>query len=405
MVGPGQGERSKMGGTAIETVDAADLDREARAAWTAFRNARPELASPYFDLRYALAACQVAPGAAVAVIRQDGEIAGFFPFQRRGGLIQPLGAPLTDYHGLIARPGAVIDLAEVMAALGARRFRYSGLLDSGVAAGEGEGRAAMVADLSDGYEGWLKQRRAAGHGDFLRDKARRRRQLEKQHGQVAFALERRAAEVLEMVLAVKSEQMLRTGQHDVFSARWTQDLLRRLTNSTEPDFGVQFAVLRAGERIVAAELGLISGDSYHLWFPIYDPEYAKFSPGALMTLASLEALAGLGVKHVDFGPEGEDYKKFFADPAGRVVEGEIRVGARPLGGLAEAALGAAPPAVRRAATRLDRRMDRITACEPHVAARMGATLKSVAQIGRRNRKFTVGAGLGLAALAVALTVE
>lgn len=394
-----------MSGTAIEAIGAAELDGEARQAWAAFRGARPELASPYFDLRYTLAASQAAPSAAVAVIRQGGEIAGFFPFQRRGGLIQPLAAPLTDYHGLVARPGAAIDLAEVVAALGARRFRYSGLIESGILAGSGEGRAAMIADLSEGYDGWLAQRRAAGHGDFLRDKRRRLRQLEAKHGQIAFTLEKRAGEVLEMVLAVKSEQMLRTGQHDVFSAPWTKGLLRRLTNSTEVDFGLRFAVLRAGERIVAAELGLLSGDSYHLWFPIYDPEYSKFSPGALMTLASLEALAAQGVKRVDFGPEGEDYKKFFADPAGRVLEGDVRVGPRPLGALTQVALGAAPASLRRAASRLDRRLDRITACEPQVGSRVGATLKSVALIGRRHRKAAVGAGLGLAGLGLALTAE
>lgn len=394
-----------MSGRGIEVVDAADLDREARDAWTAFRAARPELASPYFDLRYVLAASQVAPGASVAVVRHGGEIAAFFPFQRRGGLIQPLAAPLTDYHGLVARPGAAVDLADLVARVGARRFRYTGLIDSGLGAAKGAGRAAMVADLSGGYEGWLQQRRAAGHGDFLRDKRRRLRQLEAKHGKVVFSLEKRAAEVLELVLTLKSDQMLRTGQHDVFSAAWTRDLLRRLTDSTEAEFGLRFAVLRAGDTIVAAELGLRSGDSYHLWFPIYDPEYSKFSPGALMTMASLEALAEKGVRRVDFGPEGEDYKKFFADPAGRVLEGGVCVGTRRLGVIAGAAMEAAPPVLRRAATRLDRRLDRITACEPKVVPRVGATLKSVALMGRRHRGFTVGAGLGLAALGLAMNAE
>ena len=119
----------------------------------------------------------------------------------------------------------------LLAALGARRLRYTGLIDSGLASAEGEGRAAMVADLSEGYDGWLQQRRAAGHGDFLRDKRRRLRQLEAKHGKVVFSLEKRAAEVLELVLALKSEQMLRTGQHDVFSAPWTQALLRISPNN------------------------------------------------------------------------------------------------------------------------------------------------------------------------------
>lgn len=388
----------------IEAIKAGDLDSEARTAWQAFRNARPELASPYFDLRYVLAASQVAPRAGVAVIRRAGELVGFLPFQRRGGLIQPIAAPLTDYHGLVAKPGVEIDLSAVVSALGARRFRFAGLV-GGCGQVQGEGRAAMIADLSDGFEGWLQQRRAAGHGDFLRDKRRRLRQLEAKYGKVTFTLEKRAAEVLDLVLNVKRGQMLRTGQHDIFSVRWTQALLRRLTNSTEAGFGLKFAVLRAGDKIVAAEVGLRSGDSYHLWFPIYDPDYAKYSPGALMTMASLEALAEAGVKRVDFGPEGESYKRFFADPMGRVLEGEVRGEPGPLRALTYAAMEAAPPVLRRATRRLDRRLDRITACEPELPGRVGAIMKNVALIGCRHRGLTVGAGLGLAALGVALAAK
>ena len=94
----------------IETMRPEELGASERAQWAAFRAADSGLASPYFDLRYTLAAADVCPNAFVAVIHRGGEIVGFLPFQRRGGLIQPLGAPLTDYHGLITRRGVSVDL-------------------------------------------------------------------------------------------------------------------------------------------------------------------------------------------------------------------------------------------------------------------------------------------------------
>jgi CelD/BcsL family acetyltransferase involved in cellulose biosynthesis len=152
----------------VEAKAPGALDDVERAAWVAFRAARPELASPCFDLRFILVAARAAPGAEVAVLRRDGGVEGFLPFQRRGGLIQPLGAPLSDYHGLILRPGAEVCLAEVVERLNVRRFRFGGLIGAPPTEAEGETRPAMVADLSEGYEAYLESRRAAGTADFLK---------------------------------------------------------------------------------------------------------------------------------------------------------------------------------------------------------------------------------------------
>ena len=89
----------------VECLAPRDLDDAAQGLWGSFRAADPRLSSPYFDLRYVQAAADVVPGAEVAVIRCADQIIGFLPFQRRGTLIQPIGAPLTDYHGLLAAPG------------------------------------------------------------------------------------------------------------------------------------------------------------------------------------------------------------------------------------------------------------------------------------------------------------
>jgi CelD/BcsL family acetyltransferase involved in cellulose biosynthesis len=372
-----------------------------RQLWAAFRLAQPRLASPYFDVRYAVIAGEIAPNAHVAVIRQRGRIVGFLPFQRRGGLIQPLGAPLTDYHGLVAEPGARIDLGMVLRALGQQRYRFSGLVARPVRnASNLTAKPAMVANLTDGFDAYLARRTAAGQGAFLKDKRRRMRAMERDHGPIEFTFDADPAEVPALIFELKPELMSPTGQVDVFACGWTVDLIRALAMRSQDDFGVRFAALRADGKIVAAEVGLLSGDAYHLWFPVYDATYARYSPGALMTLETLKVAAAQGIRSVDFGAGAEDYKLSFARPLHEVFEGDVIVGGLAAAGLNAVRLALAPaPGVKRqvkaAASRIDRRLDRITACEPHLTGRVGAASKLLTHMGRRHPRLASALGVAV----------
>lgn len=380
----------------IAVMRPAELSAEARGLWAVFRAAEPAFQRPYFDLRYVLAASESAPGAAVAVIWRAGRIVGFLPFQRRGRLIQPIAAPLTDYHGLLAAPGEQIDLQAVTAGLGARRFRFSGLVARERPAPNAVVLQSMVADLSAGLDPYLKRR----GGDFLKDKRRRARRLAEAHGPLEFAFGPRSQDALDFIIRLKRSQIRRTSQHDIFSSAWVIRLLRRLEAMEEADFGLRFATLRVGGQLIAAEVGLRSGGAYHLWFPVYDPAFARYSPGALLTLETARAAAEQGISLIDFGAAGEEYKRDFADPGDQVFEGDVTTG-----GLVEAARNAADLAfgrsspVRRALSaaggRVDRRWDRIIACEPQLEGRVGAASLSLGQIARRKPKTSIGVGLGL----------
>jgi CelD/BcsL family acetyltransferase involved in cellulose biosynthesis len=388
----------------IASVRPADLTAEERAAWAAFRAVRPELASPYFDLRYVLAAGEVAPHAAVAVVRRAGRIEAFLPFQRRAGLVQPLGAPLSDYHGLVAAPGASVSLASVLKAIGGRSLRFGGLVGPAPEGAAVRARSAMAARLDGGFEAYLERRRALGHGGELKDKRRRARALARDHGPVAFTFGRDPGDGLDLVVRLKRAQWRRTAQHDVLASRWTRALLERLSAGEAPDFGARFAILRAGGRVVAAEIGLISADAYHLWFPVYDPDFARYSPGALMTLETLKAAAEQGIRTVDFGPMDEGYKRVFADPAMTVWDGQVHT----RGFMADCwrmveQLSAPAPALDGSWRSGLRRLDRIKACEPTFGGQVGAALRNLARLGRRHRRkiawITLAAALPLGALA------
>jgi CelD/BcsL family acetyltransferase involved in cellulose biosynthesis len=372
---------SPRGEIAIETIAVSQLGEVERVLWRGFRAADPALASPYFDLRFVEAASAVAPGARLAVIREDGAVRGFLPFQQRGGLLQPLAAPLSDFHGLVAAPG--LSVATLLPRLaGVRRARFGGLVGAGEADLQGlSPRRAMAADLSQGFEAYLAGRDAR----FLKDKRRRRRALERDHGPLSFSFERPTPQQIDYVIAHKRAQIARTHQYDVFACGWTIELVHELAKVDAPDFGLRLAALKAGDTLVAAELGLTSGARHHLWFPIYDPAYAKYSPGGLMTVDTLETAAARGITRVDFGVDADAYKHDFADPAEIVFEGlvERRVSSR---GRRMRRIGA---------SRLARRFDRIVACEPGLVGQLRGGASFMAAMTRRHPGLGAGVGLGL----------
>lgn len=368
-------------GVSVEAVKVSELSALERARWNALRLANPLLGSPYFDLRYLDVAGQIAPGAAIAVIRRGDQIEGFLPFQRRGLLIQPLAAPMSDSHGLVASADTSLDLADILRKLGADRARFGGLIGPGTNEGRGLSvRHAMAADLSDGFAAY-EAGRSAG---FLKDKRRRLRALERDHGAVSFSFSAPTAAMLDRIIAGKRQQFRRTHQYDIFACGWTGTLLHRLAGAGEADFGLKLAVLRAGDAIVAAELGLTSGDRHHLWFPIYDTAYARYSPGSLMTLETLRVAAEQGIARVDFGPGGEAYKRDFAEPAEPVFEGMIHTRPRAVGRTGISGL-----------TRLSRRFDSITGCEPGLVGQVRGASSFVTAMSRRHPRVGAGVGLGV----------
>lgn len=341
----------------VELLAPSALGAPELTAWRAFRAAAPHLAGPYFAPEYALAADGVAPGASVAVLHHGGAVAGFLPLQQRGGLIRPLGAPLSDYHGVIAAPDAAIDLADVARAL-KTPIRFSGLVAS-QAPTRAVRHSTVKADVSRGWDAYLAARPHAK--SFFKGKRRAVRALERDCGPMTFRFQDDSPGLFEFVLAHKRAQFRRTGRHDIFACGWTEAFLRRLWETRTDTFGGRFVGLYAGDRRVAAEYLLAEGPVRHLWFPVYDPDYARYGVGALKTVETLRAAAAdPDVATVDFGRAGEPYKLSFGDEADSVYEGEIAPAPPPL--TARAAEVALRP-LGETRERLRRRLEVIGACE------------------------------------------
>ncbi|RZJ16596.1 MAG: GNAT family N-acetyltransferase [Brevundimonas sp.] len=370
----------------VEIVAAEALTPGDIALWRAMAADNPDLGSPYFRPEFTQIAAAVSPGAAVAVFHRGGQVVGFFPHQRRGGAIQPLAAPMNDYHGVIARPGQAPSLNEVAALLNPRRLNVGGWV--GEAAGA-ETRDTLLAVLPDGqFDAWYAERRTA-FGKYFKDKERARRSLEAELGPIRVEAGLRDSGLLDRLIDLKRDQYRRTGRHDIFACGWTRDLLHALMASPEGDFGASMAGLWAGDRLCAMEFSLHAGRRYHFWFPTYEPGLARCSPGILLSMDTMRLAGAEGFSEFDYGFAGERYKKYFCNTT--LTVGEAVVLRPGLGaGLSRAAVAMinATGAERgeRLRTSLRRRWAAIEACETTGLARMkGAAVAAGAAVNKLTR--------------------
>jgi CelD/BcsL family acetyltransferase involved in cellulose biosynthesis len=319
----------------IDTLKPDALGSEDVALWTRFLAERPDLGGPYFDPRYVQAVGARVPHAGIARLWRDGHIAGYFPYQIRAGALQPLGAPLTDYHGIIGQAGLQADFNALLKATGAKRLEFQGWVGSLCPKAVSLTLQRRVADLSDGFDAWYG-RQEAEHHKFFKNIRRCERNVEKDFGGFAFSWERVTPQVLDWVLEIKRNQYRHCGLHDIFNCGWTLNLLRDLADYRDEAYGLRAGVFRHEGKVVAAEIGLLGADQVHLWFPAYDPAYYRYSIGILLVVQMMRHLAPSGIKRFDFGTGGEEYKDPLTVRAESVCEGELTYRPQPLTRMLEA---------------------------------------------------------------------
>ena len=96
----------------------------------------------------------------------------------------------------------------------------------------------------------------------------------------------------------------------------------------------------------------------------------------------------------------EDYKRAFADEGAEVVEGDVMADpfVEGLRDLARQTVAGSPrlhERLRALYQRLDRRLDRIAACEPGLNGQISAAGRALSHLGRRRPQVRAGLGLSL----------
>lgn len=351
-------------------ISASELDAGLIENWHTIQSRNPVFASPYFRPEFTQLVGNVRNDVRIAIIENNGRIAGFFPFQRsRLGAGTPVAGPLSDYHGVIAPPDAAWNIHPLMQAAKLSTWNFNHLVD---ATGRFEPHvvsrtSSPQIDLSAGYEQYAQARREAG-SDYIKKTEGLARKLGRDVGEVQFSLHEAGDAPINQLIQWKSAQYRSSKLPDAFSVRWTGDLLRRISRTQAASFAGVCSVLRVNEKIIAVHLGMRSASVLHYWFPVYDPAFAKFSAGIILLLRMAEALAGTGVKIIDLGQGISQYKQ-------RLMTNEVAM-----------STGCVELPSLLAAARRAQRLAEIKAGGKGIAALLNLPLKAIRRI-ERTRKY------------------
>lgn len=376
---------------AVEVIPAGALGAAEAEAWARLRAANPLLWSPYFDIRFTRSCARHARDPHVAVIHRGGRPVGFLPFQGRpGGLARPLGAPLSDQHGIIAAAADMPDLATVCALARIPVFPFTGLVTP-PATGVGlEADVVWIADTAQGSSAW-SMAQARDHRDHVRKMKRRLRKAEEDFGPISVQTGLSDPALMRLLVRWKAQKYRITGRHNMLGVRWIRDLLDDLLAAPDRSFSGELAVLRFGGQPAAIEFNMRGGDVLHSWFPAYDATFASASPGVALMEGMIRSAADRGIRRVDLGAGHAGYKRYCATPALTVFRGRIEgqgpraAISRLTGRMRRALEGGGSGPLSRLPGMLARRLDQILAAEPTAAGRLRGMIWALGSFGAARR--------------------
>ena len=311
----------------IEVLTPQELSDSDVAAWTRLQR-DGGLESPFMSPKWVrtLARCGGPDREHLKIARltQDGETVGFLPARVARRTAMPPGAPLCDYQGLIADPRVRCDVREVVSAFGVARFDFDKLLADQAAFRNFArgGSCSQLIDLRGGYGAYEADRRAAG-SDILKDCAKKRRKLEREHGQATFTAASTAQADFDQLIAWKRGQYATTGQMDIFDAGWPLDVLEELFHSDDADYRATLFTLHVDGRLIAGHLALCTPKIAHAWFIAHDDAFGRYSPGVILFTEVIRWAAARGMAELDMGPGDYRFKLSLANRTRDVSHGFV----------------------------------------------------------------------------------
>jgi len=301
-------------------VPAGELPPDLIARWSELVNENVGLDSPFFAPEYTAAVASAAPGICVAVAERGGIPVAFLPYQLAPGRIATR-LPLCDYQGVIMAEQLELNVKQFLAGCGLRAWDFDHLR-SAQRALQLFHRATTespVMDLQDGFEAYVVGRRAAGT-EQIKKNGNLARRLEREVGPLRFEVHLDSPEILRQLLAWRGDKY---GSRHPASLIWS--ILERLLKTESLLCRGTLSVLFAGHELVAAHFGLRSRETWHYWFPAYDPRFEKYSPGITLLLRMAEKAPSLGIKTIDLGSGAMDYKRRLANGAISIAQGSVEV--------------------------------------------------------------------------------
>lgn len=299
-----------------------NLTKEYVSAWSDIQRAEPSLDSPYFRPEFTQAVASVRNDVEVAVLEEGDQPLAFLPFQRsRRKTGRPVGGNLSDFHGLIGSPNVTCDPIQLLRACQLTSWHFDHLLS------EQRQFSAFVfreadspfVDLTDGMDVYLARRRNGR--SLMSEYGQKLRKLTREVGPLRFEAHVGDREILETLFAWKSEHIRRLKTPNALDYSWVRKLIETILECQSPDFSGVLSVVYAGDQVAAIDFGMRSRAVLHSWFPTYNVELSRYSPGLLCWIETMKVAESLGIRRLDFGKGTEGFKHRLKSGASRVAEG------------------------------------------------------------------------------------
>jgi CelD/BcsL family acetyltransferase involved in cellulose biosynthesis len=310
--------------TAIRLVDFAALQARHFDAWHDFVATNPALSSPYFHPAFAAAVHSVDGNVRVAVDERDGAVRALLPLQINGSTARPAGWPGVDFQGPVVAKGDSFTPDGLVRGTGVRTFAFDHLIADAVGFEQWVDQriTSPYLEVTGGVDGYLAK--ASSSGKAKMTEARRlTTKLGREHGEVRFTPDCADPAVLDALIELKREQYRSTGARDHFAAPGRRRLLHALLATRSDGFAGSLCTVHAGGRLVAAHFGIRSGGVLHWWFPVYDKDFAAYSPGWVLLREVIMCAEELGLHRIDLGRGEDDYKRRAMTGATSVGIGEV----------------------------------------------------------------------------------
>lgn len=321
----------------IERKSFLKLSSSEREAWAgllaASSTARWAFLSPTFA-----EAVNVTVGPVDVLLCLEGDVlAGVVPMQRAAGLPgwmglrEPVGREMSDYFGLLARPGFKTSWCELLRGTGIPCLYFTHLDESQAVCGlHGDSPTTGLRTLippEGGQALWESLR--ARDKKFVGNVERRERKLQAEHGPIAFEMASTTpVDDLAYLVELKNAQYRRTGKRQgALLNPANVRLLTLLLASRDPDCMPRLSTIRCGGRRLAAHFGLQCGSLLHYWFPAYDPAFSQFSPGQILYRKIVAAAVEHDIACIDRGVGDSDAKRSFANAEHLYCKGLVNDGA------------------------------------------------------------------------------
>jgi CelD/BcsL family acetyltransferase involved in cellulose biosynthesis len=310
----------------IELISAADLDIGLRTIWGDIQRSNDDLRSPYFSVEFTQAVAAVRRDVYVGILQSAGKVVGFFPHHRAlGGFARPVGLGLSDYHGVIVEREVEWSFDELLRSCGLVRWKFDHALASQTQVARYCARTedSPIIDTGLGLDAYLTRRLQLG-GRQLKSIWYQAERLEREFGSYTFVqFDPGSVDGLDQLFSIKSRQCRETGAYDYFGVQWTRDLVRYLHGLRSGDFSGVLSSIYVGDTRIASHFGMRSRDVWHWWFPVYDRDFARYSPGLILLWEAVKCAATLGLRHIDLGKGMHDYKRRMMTQSIKVGEGEV----------------------------------------------------------------------------------